>query len=95
MSRAKAHNVLEVEVVPATVAAMAMTFTITLIAVAPAGDRVTSKKICMNGKPVGVASKVSRGPVVEKEHDAKGYSEDAIDSDTAYLDDAEISMLRV
>ena len=48
---------------PAVVAAMAMTVMIRLMTVAPAADLVIPRKICMNGKLVGVASSVSSMPV--------------------------------
>ena len=63
MSRAKAQRVRDVDVTPAAVAAMAIRVMIRLMTVAPALDLVASRKIYMKGKPVGVASNVSKVPV--------------------------------
>lgn len=63
LSLAKAHQVLDVDVTPAAVAAIAIMMIIIDSMVDPAADFVVSRKICMKGKPVGVASKTSKGPV--------------------------------
>ena len=51
------------DVMPATVAATAVRVMMRLITVAPAADLVASRKICMNGKPVGVERRTSKPPV--------------------------------
>lgn len=62
LSLAKAHTVLDVDVILAAVAAIAMSVIIRESTVAPAADVVVSRNICINGNPVGVESNASKGP---------------------------------